>query len=655
MAFLNYDGLKRYDKKTKKYIEDKIKKLNDIDVDELVTKAELDTKANKSDIFSGDYNDLTNKPNIPDTANLAAKTDLTTHTNNANIHVTSAEKNTWNAKLDNSDLEDYATKTYVTDEIAKASTGGTIDLTGYAKTVDVNSALSTKVDKVSGKSLVDDTEISRLALVDNYDDTNIKSSITSINSKLNDKANKTDLFSGSYNDLTDKPTIPDISNLASKTELKNHTDNTNIHITTAERTKWNNKAEMSDIPSLTNYATKTYVTDEIAKASTSGTVDLTGYAKTTDVNSALNTKVDKVTGKSLVSDTEIERLKNVDNYDDTAIMESINSKANTTDLTTHTSDTNIHITTAERNKWNAVDNISQALKTTQSIEYGGKSITCRNTLESRTSDMLIKGQTNKNTSKIESAGEKENKISILSKNKESVDDNNYKQDKKEILLPVDGGLKSLPNNVADTIEQRNDGVYLVQRVGKVVLNGNERWDKSSWSMTNTFKFDFEIGLVAKLFDTNATNQILCDTFEVFSRNSLDNVANREFENICASNSRSRTLSITISKTKLNNTNTTGTFKQWLSNNPVTVCYELATPIETKLNIKNLDLEVYKDTTYIKTDNAIQPTLSFKVPSNIGGIIQANSQNINELYKLIDEVIIPQLINNSADIEVLKLK
>ena len=45
MAFLNYNGLKQYDKKTKEYIEDKIK---DIDVDKLATKAELDTKANKT-------------------------------------------------------------------------------------------------------------------------------------------------------------------------------------------------------------------------------------------------------------------------------------------------------------------------------------------------------------------------------------------------------------------------------------------------------------------------------------------------------------------------------------------------------------------------------------------------------------------------------
>ena len=54
VAFLNYNGLKRYDKKAKEYINDKIKNIKDIDVDKLATKAELDTKANKSDIFSGD-------------------------------------------------------------------------------------------------------------------------------------------------------------------------------------------------------------------------------------------------------------------------------------------------------------------------------------------------------------------------------------------------------------------------------------------------------------------------------------------------------------------------------------------------------------------------------------------------------------------------
>ena len=336
-----------------------------------------------------------------------------------------------------------------------------------------------------------------------------------------------------------------------------------------------------------------------------------GGSGTTNYNALLNKP--SINGVDLIGNKTLADL-GITNYDDTQIKKDIAG----------------------------VNGKIEALKSSQSLEYEGESATCNNTLASRTSDMLIKGKTYQNASKIESAGEKENKINILSNNNKLADDIDYKEYKKEILLPVEGGLKLLPNGVYDTIEQRNDGVYLVQRVGKVVLNGNEAWTKSSWSMTNTFKFDFEIGLVAKLFDINATNQILCDTFKVVSRNSLDNVANRELESICPSNSKSRTLSITVSKTKLNNTNTTDAFKQWLRNNPVTVCYELETPIETKLDINNLDLEVYEGTTYITTDNAIQPTLSFKVPSNLGGMVQANTQNINKLYKLIDEVIIPQL-------------
>ena len=315
MAFLNFNGLKQYNKKIKQYINDKIK---DIEVEKLATKDELALKADKSELFSGDYNDLANKPVIPDTTNLASKSDLTTHTDNNAIHVTSAEKNAWNNKLDNTDL------------------------TQYAKKADLNASLDTKVDKVSGKSLVSDTEIARLATINNYDDTNIKNAISK-------KADKTELFSGSYNDLTDKPNIPNVSNFASKSDLTTHTDNNTIHVTSSEKTKWNAKLDNAD---LTNYATKTFVTDEIAKASTGSTVDLTGYAKTADVNASLSNKVDKVTGKSLISDTEIARLKNVNNYDDTDIKRSINAKASKSDVDTHTSDASIHVTSAEKIKWN---------------------------------------------------------------------------------------------------------------------------------------------------------------------------------------------------------------------------------------------------------------------------------------------------------------
>lgn len=60
--------------------------------------------------------------------------------------------------------------------------------------------------------------------------------------------------------------------------------------------------------------------------------ELKDYVKTTEINTALENKVDKVAGKSLISDTEITRLASVDNYDDTTIKASIATKANSADV-----------------------------------------------------------------------------------------------------------------------------------------------------------------------------------------------------------------------------------------------------------------------------------------------------------------------------------
>ena len=50
----------------------------------------------------------------------------------------------------------------------------------------------------------------------------------------------------------------------------------------------------------------------------------------TEVRESIDTKVDKEEGKSLISDSEIERLANVDNYDDTEVRELIDTKSDTT-------------------------------------------------------------------------------------------------------------------------------------------------------------------------------------------------------------------------------------------------------------------------------------------------------------------------------------
>jgi hypothetical protein len=56
------------------------------------------------------------------------------------------------------------------------------------------------------------------------------------------------------------------------------------------------------------------------------------------IDDELESKVDKVTGKSLIEDSEIERLSEVNNYDDTELRNLVNSKANLTDIPTKVSE-----------------------------------------------------------------------------------------------------------------------------------------------------------------------------------------------------------------------------------------------------------------------------------------------------------------------------
>ena len=140
----------------------------------------------------------------------------------------------------------FASESYVKNAIANAQLGdsGEVDLSGYA----TKDELFTKVDKVSGKSLISDSEIARLANVRNYDDTEIldtleikadKSELHTHNNKaILDNISQKDItnwnnkseFSGSYNDLSDKPTIPTkVSELTNDSGFITTTDTTNLY------------------------------------------------------------------------------------------------------------------------------------------------------------------------------------------------------------------------------------------------------------------------------------------------------------------------------------------------------------------------------------------------------------------------------------------
>lgn len=225
----------------------------------------------------------------------------------------------------------------------------------------------------------------------------------------------------------------------------------------------------------------------------------------------------------------------------------------------------------------------------------------------------------------------------------------YKSDERELKLPFEGGLKGIPNGAKDLIYNKEDGCYVRQNIEKRILNGTENitLDNFIVEKENQITFSIEIPSMLSSTSTNKMLNLFCDKFEV----TREPISNSNLEGI---SKYQNCIRIHIFKNKLETQDVAG-FKKWLQTNPVEIYYELATPIETKISDTKLSLDTYNALTYVFSNNAISPNIKLKVASNLGSIIQQNARSINDIYKLIDEVLIPQITTNTADIAILKLK
>lgn len=200
-------------------------------------------------------------------------------------------------------------KNYVDTELAKKANSSDIpSLDGYVTDEELNAKgyltshqdISGKVDKVKGKSLIADTEIERLKSVKNYDDTEIKTELTK-------KANSTDIptkVSSLQNDSnyqTDTDVTTTLTPYATKTyvgEQISNVDHLKREIVTEipkPETADKNTIYMLKIESVTgNDKYREYLLiNGTVQCVGDTSVDLTDYAKTTDVDKKLNNKADK--------------------------------------------------------------------------------------------------------------------------------------------------------------------------------------------------------------------------------------------------------------------------------------------------------------------------------------------------------------------------
>lgn len=188
-----------------------------------------------------------------------------------------------------------------------------------------------------------------------------------------------------------------------------------------------------------------------------------------------------------------------------------------------------------------------------------------------------------------------------------------------LSTPEDLELRGI-GNVKDELNVATG--ELTQRIGEIVLDNPH--PSHVWNMNA----DWSMGDVAVFWSSNIVkmtgNSILCDKFPSLNRNELviDNVAVKEGIRDGVSS-----IQIFIAKNKLATPDVAG-FKQWLSQNPLMVQYELATPITKTVDL--MPSGTHPSTTpYCWKNGHIQLSSSGLLPNLEYSVVTSRAGQINQ--------------------------
>ena len=321
----------------------------DIDLTNYVTKSELSTKADKTELhshtnktvldgittskisewnnkstFNGNYNDLTNKPTIP-TKTSQLTNDSGFITSIPSEYVTETELNNKGYLTQHQDISGKLDKTHNT---ANDSHN------------DIRVLINGLTNRLNALADSDDTTLDQLSEIVVY----IKNNKSLIDSITTNKINISDIIDNLTTSVNNKPLsakqgvqlkalidtlTTELNTKANESDLHSHTNKNVLDgITSAKITEWNNKSTFDgNYNSLTNKPTIPTKTSQLTNDSGFITSIPNEYITETELNSKgyltqhqdISGKVDKINGYSLVSDAEISRLATLENYDDSEV------------------------------------------------------------------------------------------------------------------------------------------------------------------------------------------------------------------------------------------------------------------------------------------------------------------------------------------------
>lgn len=111
----------------------------------------------------------------------------------------------------------------------------------------------------------------------------------------------------------------------------------------------------------------------------------------------------------------------------------------------------------------------------------------------------------------------------------------------------------------------------------------------------------------------------------------------------------------IDKSKLTTPDVEG-FKAWLKANPTTVVYQLATPtVEVVDGVIDIDLDTFGEKTYFNILNSLPGSLDFKVPSNIGSVVQNMAKEVNNIWDVINNLLVPGILDVNKKVALATIK
>lgn len=208
----------------------------------------------------------------------------------------------------------------------------------------------------------------------------------------------------------------------------------------------------------------------------------------------------------------------------------------------------------------------------------------------------------------------------------------YKENKKDILIKE-------PLREGDYLYEDNGQVKVYRDVKQYTFTGDENISIRGEVKENTMSFAYAV-------KNNKSNALLCNNFKVLGGWDKDE------ERIWLDGTN---LMFHIQKSKLTTPDVNG-FKAWLKANPTTIVYQLAEPtVEIVENCVDIDLDTFGEKTYFNILNSLPGTLDFKVPSNIGSIVQNMAKEVNNIWDVINNLLVPSLIDINKNVAMSTIK